>query len=87
MSGNTQPDTRVRRSVQIPACDKHEGWHSVRVELDWTCPVCGGPRGDIFRTVSYDGSRRLGCDGWTNPCAHVDRYSAVRAEAKAARDA
>lgn len=69
------------RIVQIPACDSHDGWASVRVPLLWVCPRCGGPRGETFRTLSFDGSRRLACDGWTNPCGHVDLYASVRREA------
>ena len=49
----------------------------------WACPVCGGPRGDIYRTHSYDGSRRMSVDGWQNACGHVDKYADVVAEAKA----
>jgi len=71
----------VKRTVTIPACDEHEGILAVRVTLDWTCPTCGGPRGEPHPAISYDGSRRLHCDGWSNPCGHVDKYSNVRIEA------
>lgn len=74
-----------RRTVQIPACDEHAGLLSTWVSVDWTCLACGGPRGQVFRTVSYDGSRRLAVDGWTNPCGHLDSYANVRLEAKAHR--
>ena len=70
------------KTVTIPALAQHEGYYKTAVRLYWTCPQCGGPRGDIFSTLSYDGSRRLGCDGWKNPCGHVDGYSDVRGEAK-----
>jgi len=60
---------------------EHQGYHSIMVELNWVCPVCGRPRGDIFKTVSFDGSMRLYCDGWHNPCGHVDKYDSVRIEA------
>lgn len=69
------------RTVTIPATREHNGWAATTVTLIWECPVCGGPRGDVFKTVSYDGSRRLYCDGWRNPCGHVDSYAAVRREA------
>lgn len=75
------------RTVWIPASDQHEGFHSIRVTLPWTCPQCGGPRGEPFKTISYDGSRRLGCDGWKNACGHVDGYADVRAEARALAEA
>ncbi|MET4706705.1 hypothetical protein [Endozoicomonas lisbonensis] len=69
------------KRVTIPACEEHCGQMAVNVELEWKCPACGGPRGEVYQTLSFDGSRRLGCDGWVNPCGHVDKYSAVRKEA------
>lgn len=77
------PRLQEGKVVEVPACVEHDGPRSVLVALRWTCPVCGGPRGDVFRTVSYDGSRRLDCDGWVNPCGHVDKYGDVRVEAEA----
>jgi hypothetical protein len=76
-------DVLVTRTVQIPGSDAHDGWHSVKVTVLWECPTCGGPRGDVTRGISFDGSRRLGVDTWTNPCGHVDFYSRVRLEAGA----
>lgn len=70
------------RAVRIPACHEHNGMYATHVRLRWVCPVCGGQRGEIFNTLSYDGSRRLGVHGWNNPCGHVDYYSAMRAEAR-----
>jgi hypothetical protein len=72
---------QLTRTVTVPSCDAHDGFHSVTVTLLWQCPRCGGPRGEVFRTISYDGSRRLACDGWRNPCGHIDYYSNVRREA------
>lgn len=72
------PETR---SVEIPACDEHGGIASRRVVLPWVCPRCGGPRGEPFPGISFDGSLRLACDRWLNPCGHVDTYEQVRAEA------
>lgn len=69
------------RTVTIPACAQHEGLYTVTVTVPWVCPTCGGPRGEPYDTVSWDGSRRLGCHGWTNACGHLDKYSAVRREA------
>ncbi|WP_293003338.1 hypothetical protein [Mycobacterium sp.] len=69
------------RAVSIPRRDAHDGIHIMSVTLPWRCPHCGGPRGQVFRTISYDGSRRLACDGWKNPCGHIDFYAAVRHEA------
>lgn len=71
----------AKRTVTIPARDEHQGWQSMEVELEWICPVCGGPRGEPHSAISYDGSRRLHCDGWENPCGHVDKYANIRIEA------
>lgn len=69
-----------QRTVSIPARSDHDGFCSMQATVDWICPQCGGPRGEVFSTISYDGSRRLVCDGWNNPCGHIDKYSAVREE-------
>lgn len=72
-----QPRTRL---VMIPGSDDHDGWYSILLHnVPWVCPVRGGPRGDIQKAISFDGSKRLAYDGWTNPCGHVDTYAAVRA--------
>ena len=71
------------RMVRIPGSDEHDGHHLTTVTLRWVCPTCGRPRGQIRPAISYDGSRRLACDGWTNPCGHVDTYAAARREAAA----
>jgi hypothetical protein len=78
---NDVPAPTLTRTVEIPASDSHDGHASIRVALLWECPTCGGPRGEVHRAISYDGSRRLECDGWSNPCGHIDLYAAVRSEA------
>jgi hypothetical protein len=78
----TQPKP-VLKTVIVPACVEHYGIASRAVVLEWNCPICGKPRGEVYETFSYDGSRRLSCHGWSNPCGHVDKYSAVREEADA----
>lgn len=70
------------RTVEIPARDDHEGRASITVTLPWVCPSCGGPRGEVKRVVSYDGSLRLACDGWDNPCGYIDGYAGLRREAE-----
>ena len=69
--------------VLIPSKEQHGGfeWNRVEVKIEARCPVCGGERGWAKKGFSYDGSRRLSVDTWTNPCGHVDKYSAVRREA------
>ena len=73
---------QVVKRVIVPEREMHEGIHKIAVNLVWTCPVCGSPRGEIENVLSYDGSRRLHVNGWVNGCDHVDKYSAVRREAK-----
>lgn len=72
------------RTVTIPAVEDHDGHAAIRVTLPWRCLHCHGPRGEPEPTTSYDGSRRLTCHGWTNPCGHVERYSDVRAALESA---
>jgi hypothetical protein len=79
---NTKTEIETKK-VNIPARAEHQGFYSVTVEIDWICPVCGGPRGEVFDTVSFDGSLRLYCHGWRNDCGHVDGYGDVRREAAA----
>ena len=61
----------LTRTVRIPGSDQHAGHHLITVTVLWECPQCGGPRGDVGRAISYDVSRQLSCDGWTNPRGHV----------------
>lgn len=68
--------------VTIPATTEHNGFMSATYEISDNCPVCGKPRGKIFGTFSFDGSRRMNVDGWDNECGHVDKYSDVRKEGK-----
>ena len=84
MTTTEHHDQPEHRTVRIPGSDDHDGQHLISVALRWECPACGGPRGMVRPAISYDGSRRLACDGWTNPCGHVDTYTAVRREAAAA---
>ena len=56
-----------QRTVRIPGSTDHAGHHLITVTLRWVCPTCGKPRGEIRPAISYDGSRRRACDGWTNP--------------------
>lgn len=69
-------------TVTIPKITEHAGYpgNVITVTISNKCPVCGKARGKPFETISYDGSRRLGVDGWVNECGHVDKYSAVREE-------
>jgi hypothetical protein len=66
------------RTITIPACSEHEGFHKLTLTTIWTCLVCGGPRGEPFEILSYDGSRRMTVSGWRNPCGHIETYETVR---------
>lgn len=68
------------KTVYIPAYEQHNGVYGMYVTIPWICPVCEEIRGEPFKTKSYDGSRILYCDGWLNPCGHVDKYKDVRNE-------
>lgn len=52
-----------------------------RVEIDDTCPKCGGPRGEARNLNQSDDGEFYSVDVWENPCGHVDTYSAVVLEA------
>ena len=81
MTTSQHHDQPEYRTVRIPGSDDHDGHHLITVTLRWVCPACGRPRGEIRPAISYDGSQRLACDGWTNPCGHIDTYAAARHEA------
>jgi len=72
----TNTTETLTRTVRIPA---------VAVTLLWFCPSCGGARGEIVPGISYDGSRRLAVDTWSNACGHVDTYAEVRREGGVSR--
>lgn len=78
------PFAETYRTVEVPTTPNHEGlpFLRTRVTLRWNCPKCGQPRGEIYRTVSYDGHCWMGVDGWVNPCGHVDYYADVLKEAQ-----
>lgn len=69
------------KAVKIPSCENHEGLSYCYIRLRWVCPICGKPRGKIKPVKSYDGSLVLCCDGWDNPCGHIDFYENARHEA------
>ena len=73
-------------TVTIPSCEQHEGIFSMTVTISDYCPKCGKKRGvdTIHKGFSYDGSRRLVVDCWTNPCGHTDYYKDVREEVRKA---
>lgn len=68
----------THRTVTIPERAEHEGVDALTLTLPWRCIHCGGPRGEPFAGLSYDGSRRLAVHCWHNPCGHVERYDEIR---------
>ena len=70
------------KTVFIPATTEHMGMAGIKINLEWKCPVCRKPRGQIIKTKSYDGSRILDCDGWENECGHIDKYTNCIKEAQ-----
>lgn len=57
------------------------GGRPVTVKIADTCPVCGGPRGELrWQTFCEDGEW-FTVNVWTNACGHVDKYTDVLKEA------
>src|SRR4051812_48163666 len=85
----TNSTIETTRTVIIPSCANHGGYqgNTMDVTLRWTCPTCGGPRGEPMPARSYDGSRWLSCARWENPCGHIDHYPDVRDEVCGDREA
>ena len=82
MNTTQYPEPIEYRTVRIPGTTDHAGQHLITVTLRWVCPSCGGRRAATTspRRSRTTGSRRLACDGWTNPCGHIDFYTDVRRE-------
>lgn len=78
MSDTTTTINQETRTVRIPAMAQHEGFYTITVTLPWNCIFCGEKRGEPYKTLSYDGSRRLEVHGWRNPCGHVETYQDIR---------
>ena len=64
--------------VTITLVKENQEQNLTALEISDFCPVCGGPRGKVFGSHSYDGSRRLNADSCNNPCGHIDAYADVR---------
>lgn len=71
------------KTVRVPTKSKHRGQriNTTTVALEWECPVCGEPRGEVHGGHSYDGSLPVVVSTWENPCGHIDKYSDVLQEA------
>lgn len=51
------------------------------VTIGSACPQCGADRGRPVNLNQHDDGVYYSVDVWTNPCGHVDTYTAVLAEA------
>jgi hypothetical protein len=70
-----------RRRIRIPTAELVNGWRQIiEVEVDWICPRCGAPRGQVSPAIGYDGRYQMNVDGWQNPCGHIDLYGEVEKE-------
>jgi len=47
------------------------------VDISDKCPACGGARGEPRKTRYHEWGEFYYVDNWTNPCGHIDKYSAV----------
>lgn len=77
-------DKSKTMNVVIPIIPNHEGnpfWIR-EIRISKYCPKCGGERGKPYKVRSYDGSKSIVCDGWKNPCGHIDLYKDVVAESR-----
>lgn len=64
--------------------DRSEPWYPkvVTVTLKWSCPKCGGSRGEPRGHNQCEDGEWFHVNVWDNPCGHTDYYKAVLAEAR-----
>lgn len=60
----------------------YEGPRFAHITIDATCPVCGGPRGDVYTQRFCEDGEWYDVDRWDNPCGHVDMYASVLEESE-----
>jgi len=51
------------------------------LQVNWYCPRCGAPRGEVMKTQIPTGSQSIEVNFWVNPCGHHDTYRAMVSEA------
>jgi len=67
--------------VEIPTRKEHEGFYKGKYKIKNKCPICGNKRGfNRWKGYSFDGSRKMIVDCWSNECDHVDFYKDIRKE-------
>ncbi|MNY85663.1 putative ATP-dependent helicase DinG [compost metagenome] len=52
------------------------------ITVDWVCPECGGPRGDIVEQNFHFNGQDFPHHIWQNPCGHKDSHAAALQQAK-----
>ncbi|MEZ3180349.1 hypothetical protein KYY02_17140 [Streptomyces pimonensis] len=84
-----KPSSQTTGTITVRVCDRGTGRDYVgvrirKVTISDRCPQCGGPRGvDTIRNHNFhEDGEWLSVDRWTNPCGHIDMYSAVLVEAR-----
>ncbi|MDH5436190.1 MAG: hypothetical protein OEX83_05465 [Gammaproteobacteria bacterium] len=70
------------KSVRIPIFNASEIVAVSMVEIFEFCPVCKGPRGQVMTRLFWEEQKVFECDGWQNPCGHIDNYDQVKNEAR-----
>lgn len=45
-----------------------------KIEVDWSCPVCGKEMGEPREHVFFENGDTHVCDVWDNECGHVVKY-------------
>lgn len=54
---------------------------TLTLTLDWVCPRCGAPRGEVVRRAWFPTAGPVEVDLWRNPCGHLDGLPSLIEEA------
>ncbi len=67
----------------VTVMDRSQPWYpkAVAVTVEWTCPKCGGPRGEPHGHNQGEDGEWFHVHVWENPCGHMDYYGVVLEEA------
>ena len=74
----------MKRTVTIIYRDPGPSYSApcpIGITLEWSCPTCGGQRGEPQGKRFCEDGEWYGCSVWTNPCGHIDHYMDVYREA------
>ncbi|MDH5594032.1 MAG: hypothetical protein OEY68_06460 [Gammaproteobacteria bacterium] len=70
------------KTVTIPIVSNDKIVDVTQIKIYGNCPVCGGQRGQSMPRFFWEENHVYECDGWENPCGHIDYYEAVRNESE-----